>query len=375
MKFGYTIIYTDDVAESISFFERAFGLRRRFVHESGYGELETGETTLSFASHELGKGNLPDGYIRVDEAKPVGVEIALVTEDVQGAYGFFKEAGFSVNARVMTSIPSQVAEAATNAVDVSGIALAPGLFASVQRNINLRLVGDKQSLRPGFSSTRLIARADLFGADEAATMRNLRGRKIAGPGRTSIGYYLVAALFRKHGMGLDDMEYVELPLPDMAAAMASGAVDGALLIDPFLSRAVQGGIGRVVSDLVEFVPPGGSIAPLIYSEKFGAERDVAVRFMTAYMRGVRVYNDAMGKGVDRDKVIEIVAKGANVPVAVVANGFPTGLDPDQKLDKDFIAKVQSFYVEQKLVEKAADIDRMVDTSFADAAREQLGVYK
>ncbi len=36
------------------------------------------------------------------------------------AYGFFKEAGFGVNARVMTSIPSQVAEAATNAVDVSG---------------------------------------------------------------------------------------------------------------------------------------------------------------------------------------------------------------------------------------------------------------
>ena len=93
MKFGYTIIYTDDVAESISFFERAFGLRRRFVHESGYGELETGETTLSFASHELGKSNLPDGYIRVDEAKPVGVEIALVTEDVQSAYARAVDAG------------------------------------------------------------------------------------------------------------------------------------------------------------------------------------------------------------------------------------------------------------------------------------------
>ena len=34
----------------------------------------------------MGKGNLPDGYIRVVEAKPVGVEIALVTMDVQSAY-------------------------------------------------------------------------------------------------------------------------------------------------------------------------------------------------------------------------------------------------------------------------------------------------
>jgi NitT/TauT family transport system substrate-binding protein len=291
------------------------------------------------------------------------------------AYGFFKEAGFVVTSRVMNSIPSQVAEAATNAVEVSGIALAPGLFASVERNINLRLVGDKQSLRPGFSSTRLIARPELIGADEAATMRNLRGKKIAGPGRTSVGFYLVAALFRKHGMDLADLEYVEIPLPNMAAAIASGAVDGALIIDPFLSRAVQTGLAKVVSDLVEFVPSGGSIAPLIYSEKFASDHAAGVRFMKAYMRGVRVYNDAIGKNIDKDKVIEIIAKAANVPVPVIANGFPAGLDPDQRLNKDFLSRVQAFYLEQKLLDKAADIDKMVDASFADEARKELGDYK
>lgn len=93
MKFGYTIIYTRDVEASVSFFEKAFGLQRRFVHESGYGELETGSTALAFASHELGKGNLPDGYIKVNEAKPVGVEIALVTEDVEAAYAKAVDAG------------------------------------------------------------------------------------------------------------------------------------------------------------------------------------------------------------------------------------------------------------------------------------------
>jgi len=93
MKFGYTIIYTNDVEASVGFFEKAFGLQRRFVHESGYGELETGSTALAFASHELGEGNLPDGYIKVDEAKPVGVEIALVTDDVAKAYGKAVDAG------------------------------------------------------------------------------------------------------------------------------------------------------------------------------------------------------------------------------------------------------------------------------------------
>ena len=41
MQFGYTIIYVPDVAASLAFFTRAFGLARRFLHESGtYGELD-----------------------------------------------------------------------------------------------------------------------------------------------------------------------------------------------------------------------------------------------------------------------------------------------------------------------------------------------
>ncbi len=62
MKFGYTIIYVPDVAASLSFFEQAFGFVRRFLHESQtYGELETGQTTLSFAAHELAGTNFPGG--------------------------------------------------------------------------------------------------------------------------------------------------------------------------------------------------------------------------------------------------------------------------------------------------------------------------
>ncbi len=60
MKFGYTIVYVPDVAASLAFFEKAFGLERRFLHESGtYGELATGETALAFAAHELGDMNFP----------------------------------------------------------------------------------------------------------------------------------------------------------------------------------------------------------------------------------------------------------------------------------------------------------------------------
>ena len=88
MKFGYAILYVPDVAASISFMERAFDMQRGFVHDGGdYGELATGGTTLSFAAHSLGLSNLPDGYVEANtSAKPLGMEIALVTDDVAAAH-------------------------------------------------------------------------------------------------------------------------------------------------------------------------------------------------------------------------------------------------------------------------------------------------
>ncbi|MBS4097031.1 MAG: VOC family protein [Sulfuricella sp.] len=88
MKFGYTIIYVPDVTASLTFFEQAFGLARRFLHESGtYGEMETGPTTLAFAAHELGAMNLPDGYVAAHSSlQPLGMEIALVAPDVAMAH-------------------------------------------------------------------------------------------------------------------------------------------------------------------------------------------------------------------------------------------------------------------------------------------------
>jgi lactoylglutathione lyase len=88
MKFGYTIVYVPDVSASLTFFEAAFGFSRRFLHESGtYGELQTGETTLAFAAHEIADMNFKTGHVQADTSlKPLGVELAFVTEDVHVAH-------------------------------------------------------------------------------------------------------------------------------------------------------------------------------------------------------------------------------------------------------------------------------------------------
>jgi lactoylglutathione lyase len=84
MRFKYTILYVDDVASTLTFFERAFGLERKMLHESGdYGELQTGETTLSFSSKRL-MAELGKTPGKASVKAPV-FEVAFETDDVQSA--------------------------------------------------------------------------------------------------------------------------------------------------------------------------------------------------------------------------------------------------------------------------------------------------
>jgi catechol 2,3-dioxygenase-like lactoylglutathione lyase family enzyme len=87
MKFAYTIAYVEDVARSVLFYEKAFGLKRRSQGElDDYAEMETGEVTLAFASNELGKSNLPDGFVPNSlTGPPAGIELAFVDQDPEQA--------------------------------------------------------------------------------------------------------------------------------------------------------------------------------------------------------------------------------------------------------------------------------------------------
>ena len=94
---GYVILYVKDVSASLAFYEKAFGLSRRFFTDDNgkaYGELETGAARLGFASLELARTHLKQELVvaSVDKA-PLGVEIALVTADVAALYARAVKAG------------------------------------------------------------------------------------------------------------------------------------------------------------------------------------------------------------------------------------------------------------------------------------------
>lgn len=96
-SFGYVILYVNDVAASLAFYEKAFGLARRFFHDDhgkAYGELETGATRLAFASIALAKEHLKQEVVAATPGKaPLGVEIALTTPDVPALFKRAVDAG------------------------------------------------------------------------------------------------------------------------------------------------------------------------------------------------------------------------------------------------------------------------------------------
>ncbi len=92
LMFKYTILYVKNVTDTLIFFEAAFGFKRAMLHESGdYGELDTGNTTLSFSSLEL-MASIGKNPGQVDPTNPT-FEIAFETDDVPAALAKAVNAG------------------------------------------------------------------------------------------------------------------------------------------------------------------------------------------------------------------------------------------------------------------------------------------
>jgi lactoylglutathione lyase len=94
-QFAYTILYVQDVTSTISFYEKAFGFKRKFITPGNdYGELTTGDTILSFATVKLAKTNLSAGFTESNlKSKPFGIEIGFTTNDVEKVVSTAVKAG------------------------------------------------------------------------------------------------------------------------------------------------------------------------------------------------------------------------------------------------------------------------------------------
>ena len=88
----------------------------------------------------------------------------------------------------------------------------------------------------------LIVRKD----STATNLRDLRGKRFAIPSRYSNQNLVIHKLMEDQGMAPDDIRFVELPPPDMPAALGAGAIDAYFVGEPHPAKAELDGTGRVL---------------------------------------------------------------------------------------------------------------------------------
>jgi lactoylglutathione lyase len=94
MKLGYTLIYVDDVPTTMKFYEKAFGLKSGFIHESEeYGEMITGDTKLGFVHHKTAKSHGFEYQKLSINKKAPAVEIAFISDNVKKSFSKAVKAG------------------------------------------------------------------------------------------------------------------------------------------------------------------------------------------------------------------------------------------------------------------------------------------
>jgi NitT/TauT family transport system substrate-binding protein len=319
------------------------------------------------------------------EAAQVKIGIARTMSDVgyyvADAMGYFRDEGIEVTMTPFNSAAQMMAPLGVGDLDVGGGTVSAGFYNSIARGINTRIVADQSSMKPGYGYSSLMVRKDLVDSGRYKTLKDLKGMKVAiGAPGTGTASALNETL-KMGGLKYADVDVVYLGFPEHLPAFLNKGIDAALSNEPTMTLEIeQGAAVRIVGNDVSY--PDQQTAVVFYSERFIKNRhDVAERFMRAYIRGVRLYNDALKDGhlagPSADKVIPILTKYTSTKdEAMFRRIIPSAVNPDGEVNLTGLKRDLVFFRELGLIEsKDVSADGVVDASFVKAAVAQLGPYR
>jgi NitT/TauT family transport system substrate-binding protein len=315
--------------------------------------------------------------------QPLSPRVALRYGDFGGASdsgfylaldrGYFADEGIDVEAVPISSGGRMVPALGAGQIEVGGGGISAALVNAISRDVPLKMVADKGSLRAGFSYEMLLARADLTSSGAIKTVADLRGRKVALNSTTSMDIYLLNGALQHGGLRLEDVTLEEIPQSDMITALANSSIDAAVVIEPGAAAILRQGIGTKLLSLDESTPDA-QVGVIMYAPHFmSGQPEVARRFMIAYLRGVRDYNKAFTTGERRDELVESLTKHTAIKDPAILNAIvPPGLNPNGYMNVESIMATQEFWRARDLLQTALPAERMVDHSYVDAALGVLG---
>lgn len=292
--------------------------------------------------------------------------------------GYFTQEGLAIEFVPFRSAADMIAPLGVGQLDIGGGAVSAGLFNALARGVDLRIVADKGTIRKGQSYEALIIRKDLVDSGRFKTLADLKGLKLGLAARGISPHIDLALLVQKAGLTLGDVEVVVMGFPDMVPAMANKALDGALLIEPFRAQAVAAGIGAFIISADE-IYPDHQVAVVLYAPHMRREKvELGRRFMVAYLRGVRDFNDGFFKmqAAKRRQVIAALARHTPVKdIALYEKMVMPWLDPNGAVNRQSLRFDQDWYAQNGFVTTKVNLSLVVDDRFVLSALQRLGRYR
>ena len=295
------------------------------------------------------------------------------------ARGYFKAADLDVTVLVLDSGAKVIAPLGTGELDAGSGALSVAFYNAIARGIRFRIVADRGHTEPGFHLYQTIfIRRDLIDSGRFKSLADLKGARFgfAASGVASLSVLNEAA--RLGGLQFEDVTTVFMPFPQMIAAFENKAIDGAIYIEPQATLMVKRGMGVRFMGTESFYP-GQQISVIFFSDKFATERAaVAQRFIKAWLKAVRDYNDALDGGrlvaKGAEPVVDIVAQNFNLKPDIVRDMYSHAVSPTGAINKAALQKDLDFFVSKGWVTSPPRLDDIIDMSFAAKANADLGPY-
>ncbi len=180
---------------------------------------------------------------------------------------------------------------------------------------------------------------------------DLEGKTIAVNTLKNICEVTIKASLEKEGVAVERLNFTEVPFPDMNAALEAGRVQGACVVEPFVSQG-KAGAARGINPFYVRTAPNLTVATYFTSSQYAEQNaDVVDRFVRAMNRSLTYAQS------HPDEVREVLLDYTEIPPeAAEAITLPIWR-PD--LNVPTIELLSELSLKYGLIEEQPDLDELI----------------
>ena len=240
--------------------------------------------------------------------------------------------------------------------------LAPLVMDLADRNIPLKIVSLGHR-----SGAVIMVRTD----SGIKSYRELKGKRVAIPSRFAVDFLFLRRMLARENMTPKDVELIEMPPPDMPAALYAKAVDAYCTGEPFGAAAQRAGYARPLSmtrdEWRKYI-----CCVLTVREELIRENRPLVQDLVDHVLGAGLWLDAQ-QG-NRDKAVKIASgrkffnQDPNIIKFVMENPTDRVTYGDLSMVRAEFEEMMKLSLEAGTLKRPVPYEKYVDESFAKAAK-------